>query len=68
VFYVTYLLVEVPSNLVMKKVKPNRWIPFLVGTWGAVGLPSARLPFFCRVDLNQSIGIDNVFTARTQAL
>jgi MFS family permease len=36
VFYVTYLLVEVPSNLVMKKVKPNRWIPFLVGTWGAV--------------------------------
>ncbi|KAJ7179140.1 MFS transporter [Mycena filopes] len=36
VFYATYLLVEVPSNLVMKKVKPNRWIPFLVFTWGAV--------------------------------
>ncbi|KAJ7368288.1 MFS general substrate transporter [Mycena albidolilacea] len=36
VFYVTYLLVEVPSNLVMKKVKPNRWIPFLVFMWGGV--------------------------------
>ncbi|KAJ7638796.1 MFS general substrate transporter [Roridomyces roridus] len=36
VFYVTYLLVEVPSNLVMKKVGPNRWIPFLVAAWGAV--------------------------------
>ncbi|KAJ7276379.1 MFS transporter [Mycena haematopus] len=36
VFYATYLLVEVPSNLVMKKVKPNRWIPFLVFMWGAV--------------------------------
>ncbi|KAK7061707.1 MFS general substrate transporter [Favolaschia claudopus] len=36
VFYASYLLVEVPSNLVMKKVRPNRWIPFLVMTWGAV--------------------------------
>ncbi|KAJ6485004.1 MFS general substrate transporter [Mycena vitilis] len=36
VFYATYLLVEVPSNLVMKKIKPNRWIPFLVFIWGAI--------------------------------
>ncbi|KAJ7095367.1 MFS transporter, partial [Mycena belliarum] len=36
VFYVTYLVVEIPSNLVMKKMKPNRWIPLLVFTWGAV--------------------------------
>ncbi|KAJ7433827.1 MFS general substrate transporter [Mycena galericulata] len=36
VFYVTYLLIEVPSNLVMKKVGPNRWIPFLVALWGAI--------------------------------
>ncbi|KAJ7890819.1 MFS general substrate transporter [Mycena leptocephala] len=36
VFYATYLLVEVPSNLVMKKVKPNRWIPFLVFMWGGI--------------------------------
>jgi len=36
VFYVSYLLVEVPSNIVMKKMKPNRWIPFLVFLWGIV--------------------------------
>ncbi|KAJ7781256.1 MFS transporter, partial [Mycena metata] len=32
----SYLLVEVPSNLVMKKIKPNRWIPFLVFMWGSI--------------------------------
>ncbi|KAJ6599082.1 MFS general substrate transporter [Mycena vulgaris] len=36
VFYATYLLVEIPSNLIMKKVKPNRWIPFMVFMWGAI--------------------------------
>ncbi|KAF9462632.1 MFS general substrate transporter [Collybia nuda] len=36
VFYVTYLIVEVPSNIVLKKLKPNRWIPFLVFVWGIV--------------------------------
>ncbi|KAJ7744448.1 MFS transporter, partial [Mycena maculata] len=36
VFYITYLVVEVPSNLVMKKVGPNIWIPLLVCLWGAI--------------------------------
>jgi len=36
VFYVTYLLVEVPSNLVMKKVGPNIWLSVLLICWGAV--------------------------------
>ncbi|KAF8812453.1 MFS general substrate transporter [Phlegmacium glaucopus] len=36
VFYVTYLLIELPSNIALKKVKPNRWIPLLVGLWGIV--------------------------------
>ncbi|KAJ6515911.1 MFS general substrate transporter [Mycena sanguinolenta] len=36
VFYATYVLVEIPSNLVMKKMKPNRWIAILVLVWGAV--------------------------------
>lgn len=36
VFYATYLVVEVPSNIVMKKIKPNRWIPILVAVWGVV--------------------------------
>ncbi|KAL0949961.1 hypothetical protein HGRIS_009981 [Hohenbuehelia grisea] len=36
VFYVSYLLVEVPSNWVLKKIKPNRWLPILVMLWGFV--------------------------------
>ncbi|KAF7332187.1 MFS transporter [Mycena kentingensis (nom. inval.)] len=36
VFYATYILVEIPSNLIMKKMKPARWISILVFTWGSV--------------------------------
>ncbi|CAL1700967.1 unnamed protein product [Somion occarium] len=36
VFYVSYIIVELPSNLVLKKLKPSRWIPFLVVSWGTV--------------------------------
>ncbi|KAJ7068256.1 MFS transporter [Mycena amicta] len=36
VFYITYILVELPSNLIMKRMKPARWICTLVFTWGAV--------------------------------
>ncbi|XP_006460083.1 hypothetical protein AGABI2DRAFT_66982 [Agaricus bisporus var. bisporus H97] len=32
----SYLVVEVPSNIVMKKIKPNRWLPILVSLWGIV--------------------------------
>jgi len=36
VFYVTYIVVEIPSNLMMKRVKSNHWIAFLVFAWGGV--------------------------------
>ncbi|KAI0080891.1 MFS general substrate transporter [Panus rudis PR-1116 ss-1] len=36
VFYVSYIIVELPSNLVMKKLKPSRWLPLLVALWGMV--------------------------------
>lgn len=36
IFYVSYILIELPSNLVLKKMKPSRWLPFLVGLWGTV--------------------------------
>ncbi|KAF9451708.1 MFS general substrate transporter [Macrolepiota fuliginosa MF-IS2] len=32
----SYLIVEVPSNIVMKKFKPNRWLAILVCLWGVV--------------------------------
>ncbi|PIL37024.1 MFS general substrate transporter [Ganoderma sinense ZZ0214-1] len=36
VFYVSYILVELPSNWVLKQFKPSRWLPFLVTLWGTV--------------------------------
>ncbi|KII94771.1 hypothetical protein PLICRDRAFT_693103 [Plicaturopsis crispa FD-325 SS-3] len=36
IFYAPYLVVELPSNWVLKKVAANRWLPFLVFWWGLV--------------------------------
>ncbi|KAH9900009.1 MFS general substrate transporter [Cubamyces lactineus] len=36
IFYVSYIIVELPSNWVLKKFKPSRWLPFLVAVWGVV--------------------------------
>jgi MFS family permease len=36
IFYVSYLIVEIPSNLILKRMKPNRWLPILVMAWGVV--------------------------------
>ena len=38
-FYVEeyeYLTRTQASNWVLKKFKPNRWLPFIVGAWGVV--------------------------------
>ncbi|EMD40831.1 hypothetical protein CERSUDRAFT_111415 [Gelatoporia subvermispora B] len=36
VFYVPYILVELPSNWMLKRMRPNRWLPAWVAIWGAV--------------------------------
>ncbi|CAH0058004.1 unnamed protein product [Clonostachys solani] len=36
VFFIPYALFEVPSNVVLKLMRPCRWIAFLVISWGAV--------------------------------
>ncbi|KZT12578.1 MFS general substrate transporter [Laetiporus sulphureus 93-53] len=36
VFYVSYILVGLPSNWILKKMKPSRWLPILVTVWGMV--------------------------------
>ena len=36
VVYVTYVAFEVPSNLILKKLRPSRWIPLIMVTWGIV--------------------------------
>jgi sugar phosphate permease len=34
VVYVTYVAFEVLSNLILKKLRPSRWIPLIMVTWG----------------------------------
>lgn len=36
ILFVTYLLFEVPSNLVLKLFTPRRWIAFIAFTWGLI--------------------------------
>ncbi|KAI2613738.1 MFS general substrate transporter [Hypoxylon fragiforme] len=36
VFFFTYAAFEVPSNLLLKKLRPSRWLPFIMVMWGAV--------------------------------
>ncbi|TFY72976.1 hypothetical protein EVG20_g18 [Dentipellis fragilis] len=46
VFYVPYILVELPSNWVLKKMRPNRWLPLLVFLWGVVTTLSGLVQSF----------------------
>ncbi|CAF1142617.1 unnamed protein product [Adineta steineri] len=36
VFFITYIVFEIPSNLVLKKLRPTRWIPMIMIAWGIV--------------------------------
>ncbi|KAI0634510.1 MFS general substrate transporter [Trametes polyzona] len=35
-FYLSYLIFNVPANLVLKKLRPSRWLPGLTLAWGIV--------------------------------
>ncbi|KAL1729744.1 major facilitator superfamily domain-containing protein [Schizophyllum commune] len=36
VFFVPYALAEIPSNILLKFVRPSRWIPFITVVWGLI--------------------------------
>ncbi|KAK9446413.1 major facilitator superfamily domain-containing protein [Limtongia smithiae] len=36
VFFLPYILLEVPSNFVLKKVKPSTWLSLILFLWGCV--------------------------------
>ncbi|KAB5542398.1 major facilitator superfamily transporter [Coniochaeta sp. 2T2.1] len=36
ILFVTYIIFEVPSNLVLKKFTPSRWIAFITMAWGII--------------------------------
>ena len=38
IFFVTYVLVEVPSNLILARVGARRWLARIMFTWGVISL------------------------------
>ena len=36
ILFVPYVLIEVPSNLILKKFRPSRWLSFITTGWGIV--------------------------------
>lgn len=42
VFFFTYCVFELPSNLLLKKLRPSRWLPLIMVAWGIV-MVSARI-------------------------
>ncbi|KAJ7982974.1 MFS general substrate transporter [Mycena polygramma] len=41
VFFVSYTVFEVPSNMVLKKVRPNLWLAFIMAIWGIIMMSMA---------------------------
>ncbi|KAF5232301.1 hypothetical protein FANTH_13045 [Fusarium anthophilum] len=49
IFFITYLLVEIPSNILLKKIGPKFYIPFLVASFGLVSLCTAFVRSFAQL-------------------
>jgi adenylosuccinate synthase len=46
IFYIVYMFVEVPSNIILKKIGPKYYLPLLVCGFGFVSLCSAFVKSF----------------------
>jgi MFS family permease len=46
VFYIVYIFVEIPSNILLKHIGPKFWIPLLVAAFGAVSIGTAFVKDF----------------------
>lgn len=44
VFFIPYILLEVPSNIILKKVAPSTWLSVLMFIWGRMS-PSHTSPW-----------------------
>jgi sugar phosphate permease len=49
IFYIIYLMVEIPSNVILKKVGPKYYIPLLVAGFGLVSVCTAFVKTFAEL-------------------
>lgn len=61
VLYPPYIVLEVPSNLVLKRIGPKYWIPLLVVCWGVVSTLQGK------VTTRTGLYINRVFLGATEA-
>jgi len=61
VFFIPYSFAEVPSNIILKLLRPSRWIPSIMVTWGIV------MTLMCLVNSYQSLVIARAFLGLTEA-
>jgi hypothetical protein len=45
VFFFTYCVFELPSNLLLKKLRPSRWLPLIMVAWGIVMVSIESIPY-----------------------
>ena len=46
VFFVSYVVFEVPSNLILTRVRPSRYLPGIMFLWGAVTIGMGFTPSY----------------------
>ncbi|KAL2151434.1 hypothetical protein VTH82DRAFT_6532 [Thermothelomyces myriococcoides] len=46
IFLIGYALFEVPSNVLLKKLRPSRWLAFLMFSWGAITMGMSAVQTF----------------------
>lgn len=61
VFFIPYALAEVPSNILLKLVRPSRWIPSIMVAWGIV------MTLMCLCNDYNDLVIARIFLGLTEA-
>jgi MFS family permease len=49
IFLVGYFLFEVPSNILLKKFRPSRWLAFLMFSWGVITIGIGGVHSFAQI-------------------
>lgn len=53
VFFFTYAAFEVPSNLLLKKLRPSVWLPTIMVAWGIVMVRSCSSLNLAKWEINR---------------
>jgi len=55
VFFIGYVLFEVPSNLIMKRIPPPKWIAIIMVGWGLATMVTAAVSSFTQLIISRFV-------------